>query len=200
MKFQNPSFKFFLNGRTNGRTNKQTDKPKAICSPLFQSWGHNKKMSCKLSHIMRKPFFFCICENKGADHLRSCRTEYQCLCFCYIDSTIPPLPKSEILSFYASSVVVQPVFCQTWSETPQTGFVVMRLNYSKIPILIRLVPLWRLTSGFLLVVAAACAINMDLMFAFGLVPGLMMLGFLDFFLSPSFFSREDFYNKSNEIK
>ena len=42
MKFQNPSFKFFLNGRTNGQTNKQTDKPKAICSPLFQSWGHKK--------------------------------------------------------------------------------------------------------------------------------------------------------------
>ena len=38
MEFQNPSFKFFLNGRTN----KRTDKPKAICSPLFQSWGHNK--------------------------------------------------------------------------------------------------------------------------------------------------------------
>ena len=41
MKFQNPSFKFFLNGRTNKRTDKRTDKPKAICSPLFQSWGHN---------------------------------------------------------------------------------------------------------------------------------------------------------------
>ena len=37
MKFQNPSFKFFLNGQTD----KQTYKPKAICSPLFQSWGHN---------------------------------------------------------------------------------------------------------------------------------------------------------------
>ena len=23
-----------------GQTDKQTDKPKAICSPLFQSWGH----------------------------------------------------------------------------------------------------------------------------------------------------------------
>ena len=32
MKFQNPSFKFFLNGRTD----KQMDKQKAICSPLFQ--------------------------------------------------------------------------------------------------------------------------------------------------------------------
>ena len=43
MKFQNPSFKFVLNGRTHGRTDGRTDKPKAICSPLFQSWGHNKK-------------------------------------------------------------------------------------------------------------------------------------------------------------
>ena len=44
MKFQNPSFKYFLNGRTNkrtnGRTDERTDKPKAICSPLFQSRGH----------------------------------------------------------------------------------------------------------------------------------------------------------------
>ena len=43
MKFQNPSFHFFerTDKRTNGQTNKQTDKPKAICSQLFQSWGHN---------------------------------------------------------------------------------------------------------------------------------------------------------------
>ena len=38
MKFQNPSLNFFLNGRTHARTH----KPKAICSPLFQSWGHNQ--------------------------------------------------------------------------------------------------------------------------------------------------------------
>ena len=36
MKFQNPSLNFFLNGRKDERTH----KPKAICSPLFQSWGH----------------------------------------------------------------------------------------------------------------------------------------------------------------
>ena len=40
MKFQNPSLNFFLNRRTNVRTDKWTDKPKAICSPLFQSGGH----------------------------------------------------------------------------------------------------------------------------------------------------------------
>ena len=38
MKFQNPSFKIFWNKRIHGRTH----KPKAICSPLFQSWGYNK--------------------------------------------------------------------------------------------------------------------------------------------------------------
>ena len=38
MKFQNPSFKF---SGTDRRTNGRTDKPKTICSPLFQSWGHN---------------------------------------------------------------------------------------------------------------------------------------------------------------
>ena len=37
MKFQNPSLNFFE------RTEAHTDKPKAICSPLFQSWGHNNQ-------------------------------------------------------------------------------------------------------------------------------------------------------------
>ena len=47
MKFQNPSLNSVLNGRkderTNGRTNGRTHKPKAICSPLFQSWGHKNQ-------------------------------------------------------------------------------------------------------------------------------------------------------------
>ena len=40
MKFQNPSLNIFE--RTDERTHTHTDKPNAICSPLFQSWGHNK--------------------------------------------------------------------------------------------------------------------------------------------------------------
>ena len=50
-----------------------------------------------MSLVMRKPAF-CICENKAADQLCSNRTADQCLCFCYIDSTIPLLSKSEISS------------------------------------------------------------------------------------------------------
>ena len=48
----------------------------------------------QMSHVMRKPAF-CICENKDADQLRGYD---QCLCFRYIDSTIPLLSKYEISS------------------------------------------------------------------------------------------------------
>ena len=45
---------------------------------------------------MRKPAF-CICENKDADQLRGNREADQRLCFHYIHSTIPLLPKSEAI-------------------------------------------------------------------------------------------------------
>ena len=50
-----------------------------------------------LSCIMRKPDF-CLCENKGTDHLRSNCEADQRLCFRYTDSTIsllfmPPTSK-----------------------------------------------------------------------------------------------------------
>ena len=70
---------------------------------------------------MRKPAF-CICENKDADQLRGSRETDQRLCFRYMDSTIPLLPKSEISMLLPSSVTVQPGLCQTRSETPKTVF------------------------------------------------------------------------------
>ena len=51
----------------------------------------------------------------------------QRLCFRYIDSTIPLLHKSEISSFYPYAVAVHPGLCRTWSETPETDFLVTRL-------------------------------------------------------------------------
>ena len=78
---------------------------------------------------MRKPFF-CICENKAADQLCGNRTADQRLCFRYIDSTIPLLSKSEISSIYPSPVAAQPGLCRTRSETPKTGFLTTRLNYT----------------------------------------------------------------------
>ena len=44
-----------------------------------------------MSLVVRKPAF-CICENKDADQLRGYREADQCLCFHYMDSTIPLLP------------------------------------------------------------------------------------------------------------
>ena len=42
---------------------------------------------------------FCLCDNIGADQLCSNCTADQRLCFRDTDSTVPLLPKSEILSF-----------------------------------------------------------------------------------------------------
>ena len=65
---------------------------------------------------MGKPTI-CIGKNKDADQLRGHREADQRLCFCYLDSTIPLLHKSEISSFYLFSVLVQPGLCRTCSET-----------------------------------------------------------------------------------
>ena len=79
-----------------------------------------------LGLVVRKPAF-CIWENKDADQLRGYRKADQCLCFPYMDSTIPLLPISEISSLSLSSVVVQPGLCRTRSETPKTGVLRTRL-------------------------------------------------------------------------
>ena len=56
-----------------------------------------KYITVYLSLVMRKPDFR-ICENKDADQLRGNRKADQRLCFRYIDSAIPLLPKSKISS------------------------------------------------------------------------------------------------------
>ena len=50
-----------------------------------------------MSQVIREPVF-AICENKGSDQLRDYPAADQRLCFHYIESTTPLLPKSEILS------------------------------------------------------------------------------------------------------
>ena len=95
---------------------------------------------------MRKPAF-CIYENKDADQLRGNREADHRLCFRYIDSTIPLLPKYEISSLLPSSLTAQPGLCRTWSETPKTGFLTTRLNYG-------FSVLYKSVLGFTLVVSA----------------------------------------------
>ena len=60
---------------------------------------------------------FCICKNKATDELHSICAADQRLCFRYIDSTIPLLPKSILSCLYPFSAAVQPGLCWTWLET-----------------------------------------------------------------------------------
>ena len=69
-----------------------------------------------MSRLMGKPTI-CIGKNKDADQLRGNREADQRLCFCYLDSTIPPLLNSKISSFQPASVAVQTGLCRTCSET-----------------------------------------------------------------------------------
>ena len=62
---------------------------------------------------MRKPT---ISENKGAEQLHSNYEADQCLCFCYMDSTMPLLSISKISSLKPSSMTVQDGFCRTVLE------------------------------------------------------------------------------------
>ena len=74
-----------------------------------------------MSRDVRKPDF-CICENKDADQLRGDREADQRLCFRYMDSTIPLLPKYKISRIYPFSEAAQPGLCRTWSETRRPVF------------------------------------------------------------------------------
>ena len=73
-----------------------------------------------MSHVTRKPDF-CLCENKGTDQLRS---------NCAFVLALSLLFKSKISSFYAASGTVHVGLCQTWSETPKTGFLASWLKYN----------------------------------------------------------------------
>ena len=66
----------------------------SLFSRVLQPLNWTKHMS----RHMGKPTM-CIAENKGADQLRSNCEADQHLCFRYMDSTLPPLLKSEISSF-----------------------------------------------------------------------------------------------------
>ena len=59
------------------------------------------------------------------NQLRSnCKAD-QRLCFRYMDSTFPILPKAEISSFLPYSETVQVDVCQTLSETQKTVFLAL---------------------------------------------------------------------------
>ena len=114
------------------KTSQNTSHRKTKCEkhklPIISNFPGFRRFHYNMSRVTRKPDF-CLCENKGADQLRSNCTADQRLCFRYTDSTLSLLIKSEISSFYAASGTVHVGLCQTWLETPKTGFLASRLNY-----------------------------------------------------------------------
>ena len=88
----------------------------------------------QMSRVTRKPDF-CLCENKGADQLRSNCEADQRLCFRYTDSTLSLLIKSEISSFYAASgtghVGMLPSFYRTFTQNEDviTSNKCLKYNY-----------------------------------------------------------------------
>ena len=63
--------------------------------------------------------------NKGADqpaHLRSLISTFVVRCLQCLDSIIPLVSISEILSLYLASEAEQPGLSLTWSQTPKTVF------------------------------------------------------------------------------
>ena len=74
---------------------------------------------------MRKSAF-CICKNKGADQVRSNCAADQHLCFRYIDSTIPLLPRNDITTLAFLGTVVKPSYSFQWGKGK--GFTFLSFN------------------------------------------------------------------------
>ena len=80
------------------------------CGARCESLGSRSLLKCafrvsadlatciNMSRVLRKQDF-CLSKIKGADQLRGNSKADQRLCFRYLDSTIPLLPKSKISSF-----------------------------------------------------------------------------------------------------
>ena len=82
----------------------------------------------QMSHPMGKPTI-CICENKGADQLRSNCEADQRLCFRYSDSTIPPLLNSQSFKLLACFCACTGRFVSDLLGNHIVGFPTRRLKY-----------------------------------------------------------------------
>ena len=81
----------------------------------------------ELIHVMRKPVLP-YANNKGADQPVHPRSLISTFIVRYLDSMISQVFISEISSLYIASVATQAGLYLTWSQTPKTGFLVMRLS------------------------------------------------------------------------
>ena len=77
--------------------------------------------------------FMPYANNKGADQPAHMRSLISAFVVCCLYSIISLVSITEISSLYLASVAAQASLCLTWSKTPKTGFLMMRLNYCNDP-------------------------------------------------------------------
>ena len=77
---------------------------------------------------MTKPAFV-ICEQQRRRSACTFVQSDQLLCFHILDSILPHVSISQILSLYLASLAAQAGLCLTWLQTLKTGFLMMRLIY-----------------------------------------------------------------------
>ena len=81
-----------------------------------------------MGHVMRKPVY-AICEQQRritADQSAHSHNLISTFIVHCLDSIIPLVSISEISSLYLASVAAQAGLSLLWSQTPKTGFLVMR--------------------------------------------------------------------------
>ena len=79
---------------------------------------------------MRKSVY-AICEQQRADQPAHPHSLISAFVVCWLDSIIPLVSISEILSLSLASVAAQAGLCLTWSKTPKTGFLMKRFILSE---------------------------------------------------------------------
>ena len=77
---------------------------------------------------MRKPVF-ALCEQHRRRSACASMQSDQHLCCRSIDSIIPVVTMYKISRLWLVSVIVQTNLSLTWSQTPKTGFLMMKLIY-----------------------------------------------------------------------
>ena len=94
-------------------------------------YGEISQTICKLSqntHLNYATGIFCIRENKDTDQLHSNRAADQRLCFRYIYSIIPLLPKSKILNHLLR--LCSPVYVRPGRKPVRQVFIMTRLIFT----------------------------------------------------------------------
>ena len=110
---------------------------KDLLAKLRISQVTTKVVCSYLSHVMRKPVCG-ICEQQRRRSTCASAQSDQHLYFRCLDNIIPLVSTSKTSSLYLASVAEQAGLGLPWSQTPKTRFLVTRLIYSIIVLLLRI--------------------------------------------------------------